>query len=259
MTDLFEIQQTLASAKDVIFKPNGKRVGVIYQEVDGEWVYAFEGGGGFSTEHLHTFLAEQLRTLNQTGTYSFNGLQDRGPWISTRSGRHFYLLDPRPEDIDLEDIAHALANQCRYNGHTETFYSVAQHSVLLSLLVRPQDAILALMHDATEAYVGDVVRPLKALIPNYHDIEQRIWRCIVQTFPCIDYDEIGWAKVAEYDRRICMNEAAELLPFVGTSDWNIGEPLDDQDGTVSDTLRRPWNPHEAKARFLSRFKRLCNE
>jgi hypothetical protein len=182
---------------------------------------------------------------------------NRGPWVCTNSGRDFYLLDPQPEDIVIEDIAHSLAHQCRYNGHTDSFYSVAQHCVLLSQVVYPSEALLALMHDATEAYVGDVVAPLKGLIPNFKDIEARIWRCIVQAFPCIDYDEEGWARVAEYDRRICRNEAEHLFLNADSAVWGIGDPIPDTEGIISGSLRRPWNPHQAQHIFTQRFKELC--
>src|SRR5438128_12538670 len=84
----------------------------------------------------------------------------RGDWMQTYTGRAFYPLDPRLDDICIEDIAHALSMLCRYGGQCQEFYSVAEHSVLMSYAVNPQHALWALLHDATESYMGDLIRPL---------------------------------------------------------------------------------------------------
>lgn len=105
----------------------------------------------------------------------------------THSGLWFDILDPKPDQIALGDIAYALARVCRFAGHTEGFYSVAEHSVLCAMQARAdglsidaQQAIL--MHDATEAYIGDITRPLKRLLPGYVEIESRIQRVIGEKF-----------------------------------------------------------------------------
>lgn len=100
-------------------------------------------------------------------------MSDRGPYIQTFSGGRAYLLDPRPEDINLLDIAHGLSNICRFGGHTSEHYSVASHSVLVSTLCEKDNALVGLMHDATEAYVGDVVSPLKGVLTGYREIEAK--------------------------------------------------------------------------------------
>lgn len=113
----------------------------------------------------------------------------RGDWIQTFTGRRFYPLDPFPEEVDEFDIAHALSLLCRFGGHVDRFYSVAEHCVLMSRWVEqwahraPQGftgeeirllALEALVHDATEAFVVDVPRPLKQSLPEYRAIEDRV-------------------------------------------------------------------------------------
>lgn len=113
--------------------------------------------------------------------------EDRGPWIHTWSGGQFYYLDPRHEEVLIEDIAHALSLQCRYNGHTTHHYSVAEHSVLVADMVYSQTkdadvALAGLLHDAAEAYIGDVVSPLKTLLTEYKEIEAVVERCIASKY-----------------------------------------------------------------------------
>lgn len=98
--------------------------------------------------------------------------------ILTYSGKHFTLLDPSPSEIDIFDIAHALSNICRFAGHTRRFYSVAQHSVIVSRIVPKKYALYGLLHDASEAYVADIVRPLKPHLKDYAQIEERIMEAV---------------------------------------------------------------------------------
>lgn len=103
-------------------------------------------------------------------------------WILTHSGRQFDLTSPTAAMISPVDIAHALSNLCRFNGHTRTHYSVAQHSMLVSSLVPEQHKLVALLHDATEAYIGDMTRPLKAIMPGFRIAEEIIWQAICDRF-----------------------------------------------------------------------------
>lgn len=132
-------------------------------------------------------------------------------WILTRSGVKFDLLAPTAAMINPVDIAHSLSMQCRFNGHTEHFYSVAQHSCIVADLVPEEHQLAALLHDAPEAYVGDLVRPLKVemreysiamgIEPIYQAVEHRIWLAICEHFqinpelpPCVhDADMIALA------------------------------------------------------------------
>jgi hypothetical protein len=93
-----------------------------------------------------------------------------GPYLQTVSGRWVNPFDPDPDQLDAGDIARALANLCRFGGHSRVFYSVAQHCVIVSQLVEQgggdaEDCFAALMHDATEAYLGDMPHPLKHRSP----------------------------------------------------------------------------------------------
>lgn len=105
----------------------------------------------------------------------------RGNWMQTIGGRAFYPLDPRPEDIDIEDIAHALSFVCRFGGHCTSFYSVAEHCVRVSDAIEAavgtrEEVFAGLMHDAAEAYIGDMVWPLKQAteIRGYKAIERLV-------------------------------------------------------------------------------------
>lgn len=83
-------------------------------------------------------------------------------WIQTRTGRQVYPLQMKSEDLDLVDIGWALSHVCRFSGHCERFLSVAEHSILVADLVQPQCQLCALLHDAAEAYLGDIARPIKS-------------------------------------------------------------------------------------------------
>lgn len=137
-------------------------------------------------------------------------------WILTHTGKRFDLLAPRAELISTIDIAHALSHVARFNGHTRHHYSVAQHSLLVASIVPADLQLTALLHDATEAYIGDMVRPLKALLPEYSEIEHGIWLAICDRFnldptlpTCIhEADMIALAT----ERRDLMPEHAESWP-----------------------------------------------
>jgi hypothetical protein len=102
--------------------------------------------------------------------------------IQTYSGREFNLLDMSGNVCDIVDISHALSNICRYCGHTRVHYSVAQHSVQVSYLVPKHMALKGLLHDADEAYIGDVAKPLKELLPDYKQVEARIGEFVLGWF-----------------------------------------------------------------------------
>ena len=110
-----------------------------------------------------------------------------GDWICTYTLKQFYPLDPRPEDVTIEDIAHSLSQVCRYGGHTRYHYFVAQHSVYVAQAVKSWggsilDQFLALVHDASEAYLVDVPRPIKNDLKGYKEMEKKVQDIILERF-----------------------------------------------------------------------------
>lgn len=166
----------------------------------------------------------------------------KGPTIRTRVGTYFDFEDPEASEIVLADIAHALGNICRFNGHTHRFYSVAEHSVHCSYLVPEGDAAAALMHDAVEAYVGDVSRPLKSLLPGYKEIERRVEAAVLARFgvplPLPASVKRADMMMLRLEQRFAM-ECSDLWPGLD------GVPL-------PEIALRFWPPETAAQRFTQR-------
>lgn len=171
-----------------------------------------------------------------------------GNWMQTRLGLPFWPLDPRPDDIRIYDIAHSLAMQCRYNGHANVFYSVAEHSVLVSTVVPPEHALAGLLHDAAEAYVGDIIRPLKRHITGYDEIEQRVWRAIAERYGLpIDLH----SSVMAADNSVLLAEQAQIMG-PPPQPWGIpGEP--------APVVVQGLSPSDARSAFLDRFAQITGE
>lgn len=152
--------------------------------------------------------------------------------IILRSGIIFDLMRPERSQFEISDIAHSLSNQCRFGGHTPFFYSVAQHSVLVSDLLPPELRLAGLLHDAAEAYIGDLTAPLKHLLPDYLAIEQSVERALFSAFG-IDYPLHPDVKLA--DRQVLAaelrdffkdtNHAASQLPKIDPLDSLLAEAL----------------------------------
>lgn len=107
---------------------------------------------------------------------------EAGRLIRTISGKYFDVFDPDPALIDIADIAHALSYQCRFGGHLPEFYTVAQHSFHVAQLCYPGNELAGLLHDASEAYLLDLPRPIKREIPKYKEIENNLMRVIATKF-----------------------------------------------------------------------------
>ena len=169
------------------------------------------------------------------------------PDILTVSGNYFNLINPTDNVVCVTDIAHALANVCRFAGHVSEFYSVAQHSVLASHLVAPQFALAALFHDATEAYIGDVTRPLKALLPDYRAIEARLQADI---FSKLGLPSEIPAEVKHADLIMLATEVRDLMPD-HDDEWALIATVDQLPETIT-----PWSPYIAATFFLERYRAL---
>ena len=142
-------------------------------------------------------------------------------WIQTFTGRKFYPLEPRAEDICLEDIAHALSMKCRYGGHCSRFYSVAEHSMMVSAFGRSEFCAWGLLHDAAEAYLADIPRPVKPDLKGWNMIEARVMDAICERFGMYPGEP---PEVKEIDNRILVDESRALMP--GSDAWNLPfEPL----------------------------------
>lgn len=100
----------------------------------------------------------------------------------TYKGNQVSLIDPQPDQFDLDDIANALSHTCRWAGNTNQHYSVAQHSILVSELVAPEYALLGLVHDFTEAFMGDCISPIKQMFPEIKILENKLEEVIFQKF-----------------------------------------------------------------------------
>lgn len=172
---------------------------------------------------------------------------DRGDWMQTFTGLAFYPMAPLAGDVDPRDIAHALSLICRYGGHSRIFYSVAEHSVLMSYAMPPPAALPALLHDATEAYVGDMVRPLKESMPAYREVEGLLHLAICDRFG-LSYHFPPVVKAA--DNRILVDERAALMSAPPLP-WSSIENLEPLGVTIEG-----WEPAVAEERFLSRLAEL---
>lgn len=177
-------------------------------------------------------------------------MERKGDWMQTFTGRQFWPIDPRPEEVSIVDIAHSLANQCRYAGHCKSFYSVAQHSVIVSQICDPKDALWGLLHDAAEAYLVDLPRPIKRyseLGEHYRDLEANLLQVVCERFGLTLPEPLS---VKRADDVALVTEMRDLMG-VPPAPWRESES--------SEPLERmlcPFSPEVAKRMFLIRFEEL---
>ena len=166
-----------------------------------------------------------------------------GQFIETYKGHKFHFLNPQPDEIDIEDIAHHLSLTCRFVGACRVFYSVAEHSIRVAEIVPDKYQLLALLHDASEAYLPDLARPEKAGMPEFKAMEQVILQAIWRKFgidPMLTVDGV----VKEADNILLATEARDLMD--NTDDWaKLPEPLKD----VIEPIDSEWD----EELFLDRF------
>ncbi len=181
-------------------------------------------------------------------------------WMRTHSGGRFYVSDVTRTKIKLEDISHGLSHICRFGGHTKFFYSVAQHSLMVADIVKAlggtvEQEMWALMHDSTEAYMGDIPTPLKHTLTNFGAREEVLMGHIDNQLSLPDHG--GWeyipSIVKQADKIALVTEARQLCS--GVRGWGVeykgiksfGKPI----------LER--SPNFIKKRFEARYKKLRKE
>lgn len=170
----------------------------------------------------------------------------KGDWMQTATGKQFWPLDPRADEVDIIDIAHGLSNICRYGGHCTRFYSVAEHSIYVSQALPPALRMCGLLHDASEAYLGDVIRPLKRFIPGYHEFEAAVMTAVCERFG-LSYPMPP--QVKEIDNNIILDEHLQVMargPAWTNEAWEIGR---EEIGVEIQC----WRPERAAEKFLDQF------
>lgn len=163
-------------------------------------------------------------------------------WIQTYTGKKFHLTNPQPDDIDIYDIAHHLSQLCRFVGASSRFYSVAQHSILLSHRVLEEYALWGLLHDAAEAYLGDVVTQMKRRMYIYKEMEQKVLRTIAEHF------NLEWPMprtIKEADLRMLVTEKRDVMRATDL-DWEL-------EAKPYDQFIMPIGCVQAEISFLSRY------
>src|SRR5688500_14423841 len=184
---------------------------------------------------------------------SDHGPPGPGPYLQTISGRWVNPFDPDPSQLDAGDIARALANQCRFGGHSRVFYSVAQHSVIVSELVEQrggdvENVFAALMHDAAEAYLGDMPHPLKhrsSLGTAFKAAEATLEQAIRDPFRV----KPGVPQIKQADRALLATERRAFS--AETWHWPELEGVEPLDLELT-----AWTPDEAAQAFAERFAEL---
>ena len=168
-------------------------------------------------------------------------------FITTFTGRRVYPFRMTAEDVDIRDIAHSLAMQCRYNGHTREFYSVAQHSWAVSRGCDEEDALWGLLHDAAEAYIGDMAKPIKhsGRMGEFRMLEADIMDAVCAAFdlPPKRPDSVTYADLVEL-----VSEAQRFMPNHG---WIADVPVEPRL-----MIENAMGPRQAEDQFLRRFREL---
>ena len=168
----------------------------------------------------------------------------KGAWMQLHSGVRFYPIDPRPEDIRIEDIAHALSLLCRFGGHVREHYSVAQHSIIVAHMLPPRLQLAGLLHDATEAYLVDVPRPIKVALPGYKELEDALSGVISFVYG-VDFSD---PLIKRADNVALLTEARDLLSQVPDGWGYTEEP--------APFRIMPIDAQRAEAAFLKMFHDL---
>lgn len=184
-----------------------------------------------------------LQDLHASDDQADPNRRRKGEWALTASGRQFWPGDPRIDDIDIEDIAHHLSLQCRFAGASKYHYSVAQHSVLVASICSSRNKLVGLLHDASEAYVQDIIRATKALLADVYKPLEVAWSgAIGLVFGLGERLVHQPDEVKNADRMLLVAERYALLP---RREWPA-EPM--YGGPIEQ-----WSPERARAEFLSAY------
>lgn len=180
-------------------------------------------------------------------------------WISLLSGAKFNYNKPEESDVTIEDLASALSNICRYSGHLPRFYSVAQHLVNTSRIVKPEYAYTALMHDTAEAFTNDLPTPLKWALPIFKDLETSIESAMSKRF---GFQFPYPPEIKEADSVMLILEKRHIKE--DTSVWPAYEKFEKElikheDDYLDLVNLDSWQPRRAKREFLERYEELRNE
>lgn len=165
-------------------------------------------------------------------------------FIQTHTGKRFFLENPSPDSIDILDIATALSNLCRFTGHTRVFYSVAEHSIRVAQELPDELKFLGLMHDATEAYLGDVSSPLKHLLPDYRRIEEIVWGVMAEKWG-LPHSKDFPEELKRADLVLLATERRDIMTPTSDVWYNLPDPLP---GEIY-----PLPPETARNEFLSLY------
>lgn len=171
-------------------------------------------------------------------------------WILTSTGKHFDFVNPLPEQIDIIDIANGLSRICRFSGQCREFYSVAQHSIRVSQLVPGDLALEGLLHDAAEAYCQDLPTPLKALLPDYQEIERRVQEAIQATFGLPPWTRRH--RIEQADLQMLATERRDLMP-ADAEPWEVLQGVRPVDARIA-----PMDSREAFWAFICRYNTLIS-
>lgn len=169
-------------------------------------------------------------------------------YLQTFTGNTIWLEDLTKNTYRMEDVAHSLSNQCRYNGHTSEFYSVAQHSYYVSQMVPKDVALEGLLHDMAESISSDIPSPAKQYILGAKEFDNRFTEDMFRKF------NLKWPmppEVHEADLRMLFTEGRQLMPNCDIENWQDASNVKSYDFKIT-----PWKPAMAKQMYLDRYQHL---
>ncbi len=247
-------------------KANGGHVMIVTNIGGGTWTYRLVLNGTDEWKRVKADVEEEDGRIKELFGEPTREQEDEalasftaGPSIpiNTFSGKLFNLWEATPKDICIKDIAHALSLQCRFNGHCSEFYSVAQHSIMVARAVsgmtdNPGLWLSALLHDASEAYLGDVIKPLKVHLPEYAKIEARVMELIEMKWDVGHHNPL----IKRADRCCLWYEANNLMPTGVVENFRkvCGPPPPNE--VKYYYMEQPDPPTLAETRFRNYFKHI---